>query len=77
MVLRRGRITEIHAISVIPRFLNTITQGRGGGGFTLKKKSKPSKSQATCFSNPHTNLGPRRSKAPWSYFCHKLGNVIS
>ena len=39
MVLRRGGITEIALISVIPPLLNTITQGGwgggGGGGFTL------------------------------------------
>ena len=48
----------VHAISVIPPLLTTITQG----GFTLKNKINKRGITATCFSKPHTNLGVRRSR---------------
>ena len=48
-----------HAISAIPPLLTTITQE---GRFTLKKKKTPRGITATCFSNPQTNLGARRSR---------------
>ena len=62
-MLRRGGITEIACISLIPPLLNTITPGGGGGGgFTLKNNKIKPHITATCFSEPHTNLlGARRS----------------
>ena len=61
-----------------PSLLNTITQGGGGGGGDVHgKKIITSQITATCFSNPHTNLGVRRSRRLGDYVCHKLGSAIS
>ena len=47
-----------HAISVIPPLPNTIT----GGGVHVKNFFRLVSITATCFSNPETNLGARRSR---------------
>ena len=54
--------------------------GRGGGGggggmFTLKKLNQPNHSYV--LYQPTHQFGGASLKAPWSYFCHKLGSVIS
>ena len=58
-------------ISVAQPLLITITQE----GFTLKKKKKIVRITATCFSNPHTNLGVSRSRR-LGVNTAKLGSAI-
>ena len=72
MVLRRGRIKEICAISLIPP---PQGGGGGGGGVPVKKKKKAALSQLRALATHTPSLG-RVGQGTWELGFTQIGGAI-